>query len=141
MARCQCRPQHNRADQASVLVSENAVFLSHFYINSNILPRQARDKHTENSKNGPFSHRLGNARREFNVTTLSLMPRVYSIQELLTDFECDWVMNLGHQLMPVAAGRVAAAGGNDVIWHSRGRTSSQIALATATDSILAKIHT
>ena len=139
MARCQCRPQHNRADQASVLVSENAIFLSHFYINSNILPRQARDKHTENSKNGPFSHRLGNARREFNVTTLSLMPRVFSIQELLTDFECDWVMNLGHQLMPVAAGRTAA--GNGVIWHSRGRTSSQIALATATDSILAKIHT
>jgi hypothetical protein len=28
--------------------------LSHLYFNANILPRQARDKHRENSKKGPF---------------------------------------------------------------------------------------
>jgi hypothetical protein len=28
--------------------------LSHLYIKTNILPRQARDKHRENSKKGPF---------------------------------------------------------------------------------------
>jgi hypothetical protein len=31
-------------------VSKNGVFLSHLYIKTNILPRQARDKHGENSK-------------------------------------------------------------------------------------------
>ena len=30
-------------------------FLSHLYIRCNILPRQARDKHRENSKKVPFS--------------------------------------------------------------------------------------
>jgi hypothetical protein len=30
-------------------------FLSHLYIKINILPRQARDKHKENSKKVPFS--------------------------------------------------------------------------------------
>jgi hypothetical protein len=29
-------------------------FLSHLYIKTNILPRQARDKHRENSKKMPF---------------------------------------------------------------------------------------
>jgi hypothetical protein len=36
-------------------VSKNAVFLlSHLYIKTNILPRQARDKHSESSKKRPF---------------------------------------------------------------------------------------
>jgi hypothetical protein len=30
------------------------VFLNHLCIKTNILPRQARDKHGENSKKGPF---------------------------------------------------------------------------------------
>ena len=34
-------------------------FLSHLYIKSNILPRQARDEHRENSKKVPFSLRAG----------------------------------------------------------------------------------
>jgi hypothetical protein len=34
----------------TLLVSKNGVFLSHLYIKTNILPRQARDKHGENSK-------------------------------------------------------------------------------------------
>ena len=32
-------------------------FLSHLYIKINILPRQARDNHRENSKKVPFSYR------------------------------------------------------------------------------------
>eukprot|EP01046_Picozoa_sp_COSAG06_P039961 COSAG06_NODE_4784_length_3957_cov_4.801970_5_plen_93_part_00 len=32
----------------------NTAFLSHLYIRMNILPRQARDKHRENSKKMPF---------------------------------------------------------------------------------------
>eukprot|EP01046_Picozoa_sp_COSAG06_P014156 COSAG06_NODE_870_length_11857_cov_5.075693_7_plen_58_part_00 len=32
-------------------------FLSHLYIKINILPRQARDEHSENSKKVPFSLR------------------------------------------------------------------------------------
>ena len=38
----------------TLLVSKNGVFLSHLYIKTNILPRQARDKHGENSKKRPF---------------------------------------------------------------------------------------
>jgi hypothetical protein len=38
------------------------VFLSHLYIEANILPRQARDKHRENSKKTTvFSHALDDA--------------------------------------------------------------------------------
>jgi hypothetical protein len=33
---------------------EKTAFLSHLYIKTNILPRQARDKHRENSKKMPF---------------------------------------------------------------------------------------
>jgi hypothetical protein len=35
------------------LVSKNGL-LSHLYLKTNILPRQARDKHRETSKKGPF---------------------------------------------------------------------------------------
>jgi hypothetical protein len=35
---------------------EKTVFLSHLYIKTMILPRQARDKHRENSKKRAFSH-------------------------------------------------------------------------------------
>ena len=39
------------------LVRRKAVFWSHLYIKTIILPRQARDKYyRENSKSGPFSH-------------------------------------------------------------------------------------
>jgi hypothetical protein len=37
------------------------VILSHLYIKTNILPRQARDKHRESSKKGPFSPRARSA--------------------------------------------------------------------------------
>ena len=37
-------------------------FLSHLYIKINILPRQARDKHRENSKKVPFSLRASRRR-------------------------------------------------------------------------------
>jgi hypothetical protein len=39
---------------ANSLRCEKRHFLSHLYIKTNILPRQARDKHRENSKKGRF---------------------------------------------------------------------------------------
>ena len=72
-------------------------------------------------------------RHEFNVTTLSLVPRVFSIELLLTEFECDWVVKLGHEHM-------RATQSNNQIWHSRGRTSTQTAVAASADDIVAKIH-
>lgn len=78
-------------------------------------------------------------RHEFNVTTLSLVPRVFSIEFLLTDFECDWVMQLGYERMgPATQARVAES--NDQIWHSRGRTSTQTAMAPIADDIVERVH-
>ena len=76
-------------------------------------------------------------RHEFNITTLSLVPRVFSIEYLLTDFECEWVMRLGHERMEEAPG---ARQSNNEIWHSRGRTSTQAAMAPGADAIMEKIH-
>lgn len=76
-------------------------------------------------------------RHEFNITTLSLVPRVFSIELLLTDFECDWIMKLGHERMEEASG---AGQSNNAIWHSRGRTSTQAAVASGVDAIMTKIH-
>ena len=78
-------------------------------------------------------------RHEFNVTTLSLVPRVFSIEFLLTDFECDWVAQLGHGRMPHAS-QAGVVRSNDQIWRSRGRTSTQIAVAPMEDDIMRKVH-
>jgi hypothetical protein len=39
----------------AIKMLRKTAFLSHLYIKTNILPRQARDKHRENSKTMPFS--------------------------------------------------------------------------------------
>jgi len=41
----------------SPAVRKKTVFLSHLHIKESILPRQARDRHKENSKTGPVSLR------------------------------------------------------------------------------------
>ena len=41
-----------------LLAGAKTGFLSHLYINVIFLPRQARDKHRENSKKSPFSRRV-----------------------------------------------------------------------------------
>ena len=38
----------------AVLKVTKTVFLSHLYMKTNILPRQARDKHRESTQKGPF---------------------------------------------------------------------------------------
>eukprot|EP01046_Picozoa_sp_COSAG06_P049348 COSAG06_NODE_7579_length_2453_cov_1.578590_1_plen_133_part_00 len=45
---------------------EKCLFLSHLYIKTTILPRQARDKRRENSKKVPFSLR-SSAREQFEA--------------------------------------------------------------------------
>jgi hypothetical protein len=55
------RPSRESSSGWLAILHKTPLFLSHLYIKTNILPRQARDKHRENSKKWRFSHRVGNS--------------------------------------------------------------------------------
>jgi hypothetical protein len=61
MQRIEASKQAKMKEQAEAQVRKRH-FLRHFYINCIILPRQARDKHRENSKNDRFLAGPQNAR-------------------------------------------------------------------------------
>ena len=69
---------------------ETRHFLSHLYINTNFLPRQARDKHRENSKKEwRFSHQ--------GIMELSVAQYLTEIDASMIIVDCNW--NMDHDLI------------------------------------------
>ena len=113
-------------DEAYVIKVRKRHFLSHLYINAIILPRQARDKHRENSKkSGVFSQGTHEGGR------VKLF-----ICQLTADFRCPLRQpeGVGQGVLPLHSGA------SDVWFGARGRSSADGSLLDAFSGAFEEIH-